>query len=62
MNSRKSLFQEVFVYLKRKISDSKDELEDEFVSSKGHQIAHGPQPDPETQRPTRLMGGPARYY
>ena len=30
--------------------------------SKGHQIAHGPKPDPEARWPTGLMGGPARYY
>ena len=29
---------------------------------KGHQIGHGPQPDPETQQSIGLMGGPARCY
>ena len=29
---------------------------------KGHQIAHGPQPDTETQQSFELMGGPARCY
>ena len=32
------------------------------VTAKGHQIAHGPKPDPEARWPTGLMGGPARYY
>ena len=35
---------------------------EKFPGFKGYQIAHGPWPDPETRRPTRLMGSPARYY
>ena len=36
-----------------------------FVCSrgpKGHQIAHGPRPDLETQQPIGLMGSPAHCY
>lgn len=32
------------------------------VKCKGHQIDHGPKPDPKTQRFTGLMGDPARCY
>ena len=34
----------------------------QFVLHKGHQIAHGPQPDPKTQRLIGLIGSPARCY
>ena len=33
-----------------------------YSFDKGHQIAHGPKPDPEARWPTGLMGGPAHYY
>ena len=33
-----------------------------FNLHKGHQIAQGPQSDPEIRQSLRLMGGPARCY
>ena len=34
----------------------------QFVLHKGHQIAHGPQPDPKTRRLIGLIGSPACCY
>ena len=45
------------LYIKLPLNDLKWNNE-----TKGHQIAHGLNLNPETRWPTGLMGGPTRYY